>query len=417
MTGEPEMARDAGRSDGRPAPAAADGASHVTVHAATPVWLRMSVMSLSHFTNDVYAAFLAPLLPLVVAKFSLSLALAGLLGTTFNLAAAFAQPFFGVVSDRMPRPIFTIVGPLLTALMMGLLGVAPSYDAMVVILVVAGIGTASFHPQSFALAGAVSAKQRGTGLSVFIAGGELGYALGPLYVAAVVSVMGLSGTLVTVAPGLIACGIVWWYVRSWRVEWVRHEGGWRSDVRRYGKAFVLIWLIVVLRSVITLAHILFLPLLLRQQGQSLILGGTAVFLFGGIGAIGGLIGGPLSDRVGRRGVMTVSLLLSSPLLLLFGVMRGPAALIPLALGGFALYLGAPINVVMAQEMLPRRASLASSLVTGMAWGTAALSLTLIGAVADRIGLSATLMSSIALAVPALAAVWALPRAAGQSGRR
>jgi FSR family fosmidomycin resistance protein-like MFS transporter len=301
-----------------------------------------------------------------------------------------------------------MIGPLLTTLMMGLMGIAPSYEAMVVILFVAGIGTAGFHPQSFMLAGAVSAERRGTGLSIFIAGGELGYALGPLYVATIVAALGLSGTLVAVLPGLAGCAAVWWYVRSWRVVRPLGDPGWRSEVRQHGRAFILIWLVVVLRSIITIAHILFLPLLLRQQGSSLILGGTAVFLFGGVGAVGGLVGGILSDRVGRRAMLTISLALSAPLLLLFGSMRGPAALVPLALAGFFLYLGAPVAVVMAQEMLPRRASLASSLVTGLSWGTAGISLTAVGAVADRIGLSATLMSTTVLALPALAAVWALP---------
>lgn len=399
------------RTHGAAASRAASG--DVVVRAHTPVWLRMTIMSLSHFTNDLYAAFLAPLLPLVVAKFNLSLALAGLLGTMFNMSAAFAQPVFGVVADRMSRPIFTVVGPLLTAATMGLLGVVPSYGMMLAALFVAGVGTASFHPQSFALAGTVSAEHRGTGLSVFIAGGELGYALGPLFVAVIVTALGLVGTLVAVAPGLAACAVIWWYVRSWRVVRRPPEEGWRSDVRRHGRAFVLIWFIVVLRSIIALAHILFLPLLLRQQGQSLVLGGTAVFLFGGIGALGGLVGGMLSDRMGRRAMMALSLLASAPLLLLFGLTRGPWALVPLALGGFALYLGAPVNIVMAQEMLPRRASLASSLVTGMAWGTAGLSLTLIGAVADRVGLAATLMATVTLVLPALAAVWVLPEYPGR----
>ncbi|MDR7518399.1 MAG: MFS transporter [Armatimonadota bacterium] len=379
--------------------------------ARTPAagWPRVLVMAFAHFTNDLYAAFLGPLLPLVVSKFSLTLALAGLLGTMFTVSAAFSQPFFGLVADRIARPVFTIAGPVLTVLMMGSLGLAPSYPVMLLMLLVAGVGTASFHPQSFALAGTVSADRRATGLSIFVAGGELGYAVGPLYAAAVVETLGLGGTAVAAVPGVAACLAIWWAARSWHVRALRPEAGWRSDVREHGRSLALIWLIVVLRSVIILSHILFLPLLLRERGQSLIVGGTAVFLFGGIGALGGLTGGVLADRIGRRAVMGLSLVASAPLLLLFGMSRSAWGLVPLALGGFALYLAAPVAIVMAQEMLPRRASLASSLVTGMAWGTAGVSLTLVGAVADRIGLPTTLMATVALAIPALAAIGVLPR--------
>jgi FSR family fosmidomycin resistance protein-like MFS transporter len=366
------------------------------------------VMALGHFANDVFASFLGPLLPLLVAKFSLSLALAGLLGTTFNIAAAFGQPLFGLAADRTDRPVFAVVGPLATASMMGLLGVAPSYPLLLLALVLAGIGTASFHPQAFALVGTMSQRHRGTGLSIFVAGGELGFAFGPLYVAAVVTALGLPGTVVAALPAVGVCVVLWWAVRSWRVVGQRPSGGVASDLRRHARALLLIWFVVVVRSVIVIAHILFLPLLLRQQGQSLIFGGGAVFLFGGVGAVGGLIGGILSDRVGRRAVMAASLVAGAPLLLVFHLMTGPAALVPLALGGLVLYLGAAVTVVMAQEMLPRRASLASSLVTGLAWGVAGISLTAIGAVADRIGLGATLASTLALAIPALAATWWLP---------
>lgn len=383
---------------------------------SAPIWSRVALAAFGHFTNDLYAAFLSPLLPLVVTKFNLSLTLAGFLGTVFNASGAFSQPFFGVAADRITRPVFTILGPLLTVIGMGLLGLAPSYRAMLLLLFITGVGTASFHPQSFALAGSASGDRRGTGLSIFVAGGELGYSLGPLYVAAIVGAMGLTGTVAAAAPGLVFCVVIWWLARSWRVVRPEPPGELRSDFREHGRSFTLIWLIGVIRSVITLAHILFIPLLLRERGQSLIVGGAAVFLFGGIGTLGGLTGGMLADRIGRREVLGLSFILGTPLLLAFDLTRSSWGLVPLALGGAGLYLSAPVSIVMAQEMLPHRASLASSLVTGMAWGTAGMSLTLVGAIADRIGLSATLMATLGLSLLALLSIWALPKQTPQVRR-
>ena len=376
-----------------------------------PVWPRLLTMAFAHFTNDLYAAFLSPLLPVVVTKFGLTLALAGLTGTVFNTTAAFTQPFFGIAADRINRPVFMILGPLLTVVGMGLVGLAPSYPAMLAILFVTGVGTASFHPQSFALVGSVSGDRRGTGLSIFVAGGELGYALGPIYAAAIVGMLGLRGTVAAAVPGLLACLVLWRLAGSWQAVRETPPGTLGGDLRQHARHLALIWLIAVIRSVITLSFILFLPLLLRQRGQSLVLGATAVFVFGGIGAIGGLMGGSLSDRLGRRAVLAVSFLLSPPLLWLFTSTQSGWGFLALALGGMSFYLSAPINVAMAQEMMPRRSSLVSSLVTGMAWGMAGLSLTLIGAIADRYGLVGTLTGVLGLALVALVAIWLLPRQA------
>lgn len=384
-------------------------AETTSARSRTPSWSRVIIMAFGHFTSDLHASFLALLLPLVVTKFDLSLTLAGFMGTVFNVAGAFGQPFFGIAADKIARPVFTILGPMVVVLSMGLIGLVPSYPMMLVLLFLAGAGIAAFHPQSFGLAGAASGDRRIAGLSVFVAGGELGYALGPLYLAAVLGALGLAGTAVAVIPGIASCLVIWWFVRSWRTVREQPPGAWRTDFQPHGRSIALLWVIVVIRSIITLVHILFLPLLLRDRGQSLIVGGTAVLLFGGIGALGGLVGGLASDRVGRRTVMSLSFILGAPFLILFGLSRSTWGLLPLALGGFALYLSAPVSVVMAQEMVPRRTSLASSLVTGMAWGTAGLCLTLLGAIADRIGLSAMLMTTVGLSLVALAAIWALPR--------
>jgi MFS transporter, FSR family, fosmidomycin resistance protein len=149
-----------------------------------PQWPQLLILALGHFTNDMYHSFLSPLLPLVVAKFNLTLAMAGLLGTSLSLTSSYTQLFFGSIADRMSRPLLSAIGPAVTSIMMALVGVVPSYPLLLVVLAVCGLGTACFHPQSFALAGAFSRDRRGTGLAFFIAGGELG--LPPLSLARLV---------------------------------------------------------------------------------------------------------------------------------------------------------------------------------------------------------------------------------------
>src|SRR2546426_7598981 len=163
----------------------------------------------AHFVNDFYVAFLAPLLPLVVAKFNLSLALAGLLATVLTTSAAMTQPLSGIMADRLNRRIFVILGPTLTVLAMGLMGLAPTYALLMALLLIAGPGTASFHPQGASTAGEASGHRKGTGLSLFVGGGELGYSLGPLVIALIVAARGLEATWLVALPGLAACLLLW----------------------------------------------------------------------------------------------------------------------------------------------------------------------------------------------------------------
>jgi FSR family fosmidomycin resistance protein-like MFS transporter len=366
--------------------------------------------SSAHFVNDFYVAFLAPLLPLVVAKFNLSLALAGFLATVLNSSAALSQPLFGVIADRLHRRILVILGPALTVLAMGLMGLAPTYTSLIALLLIAGTGTASFHPQGASTAGETSGRRKGRGLSLFVAGGELGYALGPLVIALVVATRGLAATWMVALPGIIACVVL---ARS--MPFRRHPAP-RSAGKTLGKDLLrtvgplaVLWFVVVLRTIIIASYQTFLPLLQHQRGGSIVAGGVAVFLFGGIGAIGGISGGTVSDRIGRRAMIAISLLLGAPLLLTFIHVKGPWAYVFLAAGGIALYLSAAVAIVMAQELLPHRASVASSIVMGLAWGTAGLSLTGVGALADAVGLDNALRLVLLLAVPALVGVVALPK--------
>jgi len=363
----------------------------------------------AHFLNDFFVAFLAPLLPLVVSRFNLSLALAGLLATVLTTSAAMSQPLFGAIADRLRRRIFVVTGPALTVAAMGLIGLAPTYTILILLLLLAGTGTSSFHPQGASTAGEASGRRKGAGLSLFVAGGELGYALGPLIIAVVVAARGLEATWMVALPGLAAAIFLWRWIPPRRELPVRPAAvSLRSDLTGALRPLLVLWFIVVLRSIVISAYQTFLPLLLSGRGGSIVAGGAAVFLFGGIGAVGGVSGGTLSDRIGRRRMMALSLILSTPLLLLFVRSHGPWAYVFLGAGGIAIYLSAAVTIVMAQELMPHRASVASSIVMGLAWGTAGLSLTAVGALGDVIGLERTLTWTLVLSVVALGAVFLLP---------
>lgn len=370
---------------------------------------RLLGVTFGHFLNDFHMAWLAPLLPLLVQRFNLTLALAGLLGTMLNTSSAFSQPLFGWMADRLGRSVLVAGGPILTVLAMSLIGVLPSYPALIVALICAGIGTAVFHPQGAATAGFYSGRRRATGLAVFVAGGELAYALGPLYIAAVVQWQGLGGTLPAGLPGITAVLLAALLIHRWPTARPAGLGTFGQALSTQRRMLFLLWVFVVVRSIISVAFITFLPLLLRQHGLSLVMGGAAVFLFGGIGAAGGVTGGVLADRFGRRAILALSLLLSAPLLALYLLTPVGWGLLLLPVAGILLYTSAPVTITMAQEGMPHHASLASSIVMGLAWGIGGLALTAVGAIADVIGLTSTLLLTLGLSVIGLGAVAALPR--------
>jgi FSR family fosmidomycin resistance protein-like MFS transporter len=60
---------------------------------------RVLLISLCHFIHDIYTSFLAPLLPFLIEKFSLSMAQAGFLSTMMQLPSLL-DPCIGKLADR-----------------------------------------------------------------------------------------------------------------------------------------------------------------------------------------------------------------------------------------------------------------------------------------------------------------------------
>ena len=70
---------------------------------------------------------------------------------------------------------------------------------------------------------------------------------------------------------------------------------------------------------------------------------------------------------------------------------GVSSYLLLALGGVVLLSTVPVNVVMAQNLVPHSASVVSALMMGLAWGVGGMFVPLIGRIADAAGLGRALM--------------------------
>lgn len=362
------------------------------------------LMSAAHVMVDGYGNILAPLLPLLITRLDLSLAAAGTLTMLYQLAASVAQVGFGQLADRWRPRLLVMIGPVFSVTILSLVGTATSTIVLGSILVLGGLGGAAFHPPAAALAHRLGGDRPGLAMSVYITGGTLGFALGPLMFAPFAERFGLGWTPVLALPGLIVIGF--FVSRVPRFESAHASGGGLRALRPYAFPLTLLYLIVALRTTTAIAFSTFLPVMLVRRGLGVGEAGVIVAAYLFASGVGGFFGGPAADRWGPRAVIAWSLALSVPFLLSVTYLHGAPFVFILMLGGFFLQSTLPVNVMFGQAIAPVSAATVSSLMMGFAWGTGGMTVPLTGFVADRIGIEYTLMA-LSL-VPLAAAALALP---------
>lgn len=368
--------------------------------------LPLGLAVLGHTVVDASQNILPVVLPLLVDRFHLSYGQVGLAAALLNISSSIIQPGFGWVADRWPSRWFMPAGIVWTGILMGLLGLVPSYAALLLVVVLTGVGTAAFHPVASMAVARASAEQRGLGMSFFSAGGNLGFAIGPILGVWLLTHFGLPGTLAVILPGLLTGAA---FLR-WRDEFVvvpaaPAAAAAAADAPIPWGRLGLLCLLITLRSWAYSGLIIFIPLLLTEQGVSLAGAGRALFVFLFFGALGGLLGGHLSDRFGRLGVIVASLLGFPPVMVAALLLSGPLRWPILALAGMTLLASFSVTVVFAQELLPNHLGLASGLTLGLAFGAGGVGVGLSGVLADLFGLAASVW--ILLALPGLAGLLAL----------
>lgn len=365
---------------------------------------RLAVLSLAHFTIDSYSSFYIPLLPLLVHRLGLNYTMVGGLVALGSMSSSFSQPLFGLLSDRLSRPWFVAAGPLVAAVFLSSIGAAPTYAALVALLVAGGIGVSAFHPQTASLAG-TSTSSRGMAMSFWVTGGTLGWALGPMFATQTARVFGLERTWIAAAPGIVlSLALFLWLRRVPAVPHAARRQAKLSELAPVARPLGMLYLTVVTRSAVSSGFATFLPLYVHEKGWSVEAGGLLTTIYLTCGALGGFAGGAIADRIGGHRVVRMSFLVAAPFFVAFFLLPLTPALVCLVAGYAFLQASLPVNVVLGQELSPRHASTISSLLMGAAWGVGALLVGPIGALADHSGLRVALMAlSSLIAVGALCA--------------
>lgn len=356
----------------------------------------IALLALGHLVVDVNQGSLSAVLPFLKAAHHLSYAQAATIVLAASITSSIVQPFFGYLSDRTARRWLLPLAVLVSGIGLGLTGRAPGYGALVLLVVVMGLGVAAYHPEGYKTASGVAGERKATALSWFSLGGNIGFALGPPIITALVTTRGVGGSVGMLLPSALMAALLLaalpHLTRSETAPAARPGAPARGENMPRGMALLVV--VVMLRSWAALGFTTFVPFYyvdhLKADPRVV---GPLLFVFLGAGALGTVIAGPLVDRWGARAFMLSVFVAATPLGLLFLHSRGPLAFVTLALFGAVLVSTFTVSVVLAQSYLPRHAGMASGLIVGFAVGTGGLGVALLGSVADHYGLPAALWIS------------------------
>lgn len=368
--------------------------------------------SLAHLFHDSFTAFLPTLLPLLISRMGLSYSLAGLLAVFLRLPSLL-NPLIGLLADRFALRVLVVITPAITAAAMSLLPLAPGYAVLALLLLAAGLSSAAFHVPTPVLVRHSSGNRIGTGMSLFMVGGELARSLGPLLFLAAVSLWGPEGAWRLAILGLAASLVLYLRMRTLPPLPAAHgaarKAGLRTLLSRLRRLYIVIAGLTASRCILAAALTSFLPTYLTARGGSLWLAGAALSVLELAAAAGTLGGGTFSDRFGRRGLLLLSGAVYPLLMLLFIYVHGWPTFPLLILLGFFLFATQPVLLAMVQEEGQFAPALANGVYMTLNFIIVSLATLLIGLLGDRIGLNATYLVCALLSLVGIPFALLLPR--------
>ncbi|MGW7290640.1 MFS transporter, partial [Streptomyces sp. NPDC054847] len=258
----------------------------------------MVLLSVGHACVDVYQGAVASLVPFFVAERAYSYAAVSGIVLAASVLSSVTQPMFGVLTDRWAMPWLLPVSTLVGGVGIAGSGVSGSYGWTLVFVAVSGLGVAAYHPEAARVA-RLACRGSHKGMGWFSLGGNLGFALAPLMVTAVVAGAGLRLSPLLVVPALVGSVLCLPVLKALEKDGSVRCGPVAARGADDRVSFVKLSLAVICRSVVFVGLSTFIALYARQRTGGGAAAGTAALFVLYLGGAEGVQVGP--DGRGRAG--------------------------------------------------------------------------------------------------------------------
>lgn len=352
-----------------------------------------------HCINDFGQGSLAALIPFFIANFGLNYYQSASIIFCNTIVASVAQPILGYVADRWRVPWFIPVGFSITLVSISAIALATSYEMILALSLIAGLGAALFHPEAALLVNRMQSNELGNAMGRFAVGGSAGFALGPL-LAGGVYVFG--GQFLWLFTAIALIGVLLYayaFTGSAATDVVgeskssaKSTNTGANDWVSFGKLFFVIASRSILFSVLSIfIPILYITVINGEASAS----SLALTMYFAMGAVLTYMGGALSDKLGFLKTVRLGNLIFLPSVLVFifvpNIWGFFGAMIPMAFGVFSQY--GPITV-LGQKYLAKNAGFASGITLGLGITLGGLVAPYIGHLADIYDVQTALMTLI-----------------------
>jgi len=377
--------------------------------APVTAWRRMRLWAVAHAVDDVYQGLVPACVPYFVLDRHYGYVAASGLTLAATLGSALPQLVVGLVVDRYSVSWMAGAGVSLAGIGVGLSGILPGYALAWLVLFASGLGVAMFHPAAGTAARRAAAGSA-SAMSIFAAGGNVGFFLAPVLATPALDAVGLGATALFIPPAVLTGFVL--LRRQQRTEAVRRSSA-VVGPDRWGP-FLLLTAVEVTRSVNFFGATTFIELYwIAHLHASRPLAGAALtcFMLGGVA--GTLLGGRIADRFGLTRTVLVGNIAAIPALI--ALRACPSAGIALAAAlasGVTIRIPFSVLVKLGQDYLPGRPGTAAGVTLGLAVSAGGLAAPLFGAVAAAHGTPAVFTLLCLLPVPAVALSLLLPEPEG-----